>query len=93
MNRHPDLVPEPDAFVPERWFDEGQLPNLKEYVQSFSIGGRACIGRNLAMIELTKVVAAVVNRYEVELLQDELPMIERFNMNPGDCHVRLRHRA
>lgn len=92
MNRHPDLFPRADEFDPSRWFDEKQLPNLKEYVQPFSVGGRACIGRNLAMIELTKVVATVVNRYDVELLQDELPFVERFNMNPGACHVRLTQR-
>ncbi|CEJ62465.1 hypothetical protein PMG11_10962 [Penicillium brasilianum] len=92
LNRHPDLFPNPDEFDPDRWFDEKQLPNLKEYVQPFSIGGRGCVGRNLAMIELTKVVATVVNRYNVELLQDELPFVERFNMNPGACHVKLTMR-
>ncbi|OQD77264.1 hypothetical protein PENDEC_c003G02461 [Penicillium decumbens] len=92
LNRHPDLFPNADEFDPERWFDEQQLPNLKEYVQPFSIGGRGCVGRNLAMIELTKVVATVVKRYEVELLQDELPFVERFNMNPGACHVKLTRR-
>ena len=92
LNRHPDLFQRPDDFDPTRWMDETQLPTLKEYVQPFSIGGRACIGRNLAMIELTKVVATVVNRYEVELLQDDLAFVERFNMNPGACHVKLSRR-
>jgi cytochrome P450 len=92
LNRHPDLFPRPDEFDPSRWLDEKQLPNLKEYVQPFSIGGRACIGRNLAMIELTKVVATMVNRYDVELLQDDLALVERFNMNPGPCHLRLTRR-
>lgn len=89
LNRHKDLFPRPDDFDPDRWFDEQQLPNLKEYVQPFSIGGRACIGRNLAMVELTKVVATMVHRYDIELLQDELAFVERFNMNPGPCHVKL----
>jgi len=57
-----------------------------------SIGGRACIGRNLAMVELTKVIATFVNRYAVELLQDELAFVERFNMNPGAYQVRLTPR-
>ena len=94
LQRHPGLFRNPDSFDPDRWFDEQQLPNLREYVQPFSIGGRACIGRNLAMIELTKVIATVVNRYDVELASPdrELPFVERFNMNPGDCHVRLSRR-
>ncbi|KAF7165382.1 hypothetical protein CNMCM6106_001572 [Aspergillus hiratsukae] len=95
LHRHPSLFSNPDVYNPERWFDEKELPNLREYVQPFSIGGRACIGRNLAMIELTKVIATVVNRYEVELCnkEEELGMIERFNMNPADCYVRLTPRA
>lgn len=93
LNRHKDLFPRPNEFDPDRWLDEKQLPNLKEYVQPFSIGGRGCIGKNLAMVELTKVVATMVSRYDVELLQDELAFVERFNMNPGACHVRLKKRA
>ena len=95
LQRDPTLFPNPEAFDPDRWFDQAQIANLREYVQPFSIGGRACIGRNLAMIELTKVIATVVNRYDVELVngQEELNMVERFNMNPGDCHVRLRRRC
>jgi benzoate 4-monooxygenase len=94
LQRHPELFSNPEAFDPERWFDEQQLPNLREHVQPFSIGGRACIGQNLAMIELTKVIATVVNRYDIGLVDkdEELPMVERFNMNPGDCHVILRRR-
>jgi cytochrome P450 len=92
MNRHPNLFPQADEFDPSRWFDEKQLPNLREYVQPFSIGSRACIGRNLAMIELTKVVATFINRYDLELLEAELPFVERFNMNPGACHIKLKRR-
>lgn len=40
---------------------------MKEYVLDlFSIGGRVAIGRTLAVIELTKMVVAVVSRYEDE---------------------------
>lgn len=93
LNTHESLFPNAKAFDPERWFDGKQQGALKEYSQPFSIGGRACIGRNLAMIELTKVIATVVMRYDVTLLQEELKMIERFNMNPGACHVTLKRRS
>jgi benzoate 4-monooxygenase len=95
LQRHPSLFRNPDTYDPDRWFDPSELPNLREYSQPFSIGARACIGRNLAMIELTKVIATVVIRYDVELIHkdQELPMVERFNMNPGDCHVSLTGRV
>lgn len=81
---------------PEQCFDKMQLPKKKEYVQSpfFSKGGRTCIGPDLVTIDLTKVMAAVlVSRYEVELLQYDLPTFERFSMSPQDCHVRLRNKV
>ncbi|KAJ5211436.1 uncharacterized protein N7498_003082 [Penicillium cinerascens] len=90
LNRNPNLFSNPDEFHPDRWFDKKQLPNLMKCVQPFSIGGRGCVGRNLAMIELTKVVATVVNRYELQLLQDELPFMARFNMNPGEGGEGMR---
>lgn len=85
LQRHSALFSHPEPFDPDRWFDQSQIANLREYVQPFSIDGRSCIGQNLAMIELTKVIATVVNRYDVELVndQEELKMVERFNMNPG----------
>lgn len=94
LQRDPTLFLKPEEFDPDRWFDPSQIANLREYVQPFSIGGRACIGRNLAMIELTKVIATIVNRYDIELVnpQEELNMVERFNMNPGDCYIRLKRR-
>lgn len=47
------------------------------------------------MIELTKVVAAVVVRFDIELVEQtaDLPFVERFNMNPGDCWVKLTRRS
>jgi cytochrome P450 len=53
LHHNPQLFSEPEAYVPERWLaDSSYHPeergNLKEYVLPFSLGGRACIGRNLA---------------------------------------------
>lgn len=93
LNTHESVFPNAKAFHPDRWFDEKQQGALRVYSQPFSIGGRACIGRNLAMIELTKVIATVVMRYNVVLLQEDLNMVERFNMNPGVCYVRLERRS
>jgi benzoate 4-monooxygenase len=53
LHRNPKLFSDPEEYVPERWLaDSDYHPeerfNLKEYVLPFSLGGRACIGRNLA---------------------------------------------
>ena len=34
---------------------------------SFGGGSRICLGRNLALVEVYKIVATLLNRYEIEL--------------------------
>jgi cytochrome P450 len=65
-----------EEFRPERWLRrEGETDEaLKARLQkmnaadlSFGGGSRICTGRNLALVEVYKVVATLVNRYEIEL--------------------------
>src|SRR5258708_976504 len=75
-----------EAFIPERWIDnpdEKEVYNLKKYVIPFSAGSRACIGRNLAFLELQVALASIVHRYNFELkdAHKEVEILERFNSN------------
>ena len=102
LHRDPNLFPDPLAFIPERWLpdDEVYTPsererrNLKEFVLPFSLGGRACIGRNLAYMELSIVIAALVMGFEWELRVEgqEMEYVERLNRNPKSLWVRARVR-
>jgi benzoate 4-monooxygenase len=95
------LFSEPQTFVPERWIPDenvfpGERQNLKDYVLPFSLGGRACIGRNLAYMELSIVVAALVLSFEWSLDEEKhgdgkgLEIIERLNSNPKELWVHAR---
>ena len=46
MNVHPDIFPDPHAFIPERWLNgnETRRSNLEPYILSFSKGSRQCLG-------------------------------------------------
>lgn len=70
MSRDPRYWVEPEAFRPERWIkDSGwQGQDKKAASQPFSIGTRACIGVNLAYLELRVVLAKVVFAYDLELV-------------------------
>ncbi|KAI4217927.1 MAG: hypothetical protein L6R36_009210 [Xanthoria steineri] len=102
LHRNPTLFKDPLAFLPERWLhdDEDYAPsdkerqNLKDYCLPFSLGGRACIGRNLAYMELSIVIAALVVGFEWELAEPgkDLEVIERLNSNPRDLFVKARLR-
>jgi len=89
-------------FIPERWLpnevdssfytSEEERQHLKDYVLPFSLGSRACIGRNLAYMELSIVIAALVVSFEWELARpdEEMVTIERFNSNPKELFIRAR---
>ncbi|CAE6507143.1 unnamed protein product [Rhizoctonia solani] len=60
-------------FRPERWLGDN-VESLNKYFVPFSIGSsndffvRACIGRNLAYMNLLLITASVFRRYEVKAL-------------------------
>ncbi|KAF8859367.1 cytochrome P450 [Acephala macrosclerotiorum] len=58
-------------FVPERWEGEKKV-ELEKVFLGFSYGPRACIGRNVAFMELKKTVATLFRRFEYrQVFQDD----------------------
>ena len=61
VHYRPDLYPEPDAFRPERFVDEG----AESYAWlPFGGGIRRCIGAALAQAEMSEVLRVVVSAVE-----------------------------
>ncbi|KAF5983429.1 cytochrome P450 monooxygenase [Fusarium bulbicola] len=63
-----------DEFRPERWLQKSgeddedfqqRLRQMNGADLTFGGGSRICIGRNLALLEIYKVVATLVSRYEI----------------------------
>lgn len=94
LHRNTALFTDPEEFRPERWFDEVEGPNCRQYVMPFSQGPRACIGRNLAYLEQQILIATLVHRYEFMFERPGfvLPTVERFNANPGEMFVKMWRR-
>ena len=95
------LFSEPQKFIPERWLPDADIypdehHNLKDFVHPFSLGGRACIGRNLAYMELSIVIAALILEFEWSLDDSVhggdkgIEIIERLNSNPKELWVHAR---
>lgn len=103
VHKNERLFNKASTFVPERWLpdddeyqtDEQERQNLKDFVLPFSLGGRACIGRNLAYMELSIVIAALVLGFEWELAVkgSDVEIVERLNSNPKNLIVRARPRV
>ncbi|KXJ88973.1 cytochrome P450, partial [Microdochium bolleyi] len=66
VHRDPDLVPRPDSFEPERWLGD-ENSEEKPFTFPFLMGPRACIGINLAYLEMRVALAKMVYRYDFEL--------------------------
>ncbi|KAJ1308870.1 hypothetical protein OPQ81_004557 [Rhizoctonia solani] len=91
-----------DAFRPERWIEAGvdvqagvgTGPMAKAF-NPFSYGPRACVGRNLASMELQIIISSVFARYEFELLKpgESLKTREGFLRKPLSCYVGMRRRT
>ncbi|KAJ5672847.1 hypothetical protein N7507_001974 [Penicillium longicatenatum] len=62
---------EPDSFLPERWLrdndDERFRNDKREALQPFSLGPRACIGRNLAYAEMRLILCKMLWHFDLSL--------------------------
>lgn len=72
----PEIFPEPRKFRPERWIDDktqkgSTSSRLDKYIVAFGKGSRNCIGIHLAYAQLYMCVAAVVQRYNLEMYQTD----------------------
>ncbi|RKP06344.1 cytochrome P450 [Thamnocephalis sphaerospora] len=88
---------EPAAFRPERWLDSdsARLSEMKRAFFPFSTGVRACVGRELAWMNLRVTLASLVRRFEVEVIPGA-DMTPIFNLSIGprgntlNCRLRKR---
>ncbi|KAK0202176.1 cytochrome P450 monooxygenase [Desarmillaria ectypa] len=82
-----------DEFRPERWFERDSV-SLSKGFYPFSVGPRACIGRNLANLELQIIIASILKRFHfvLENPDEELQIHEDFVRKPVTCRVGLKAR-
>ncbi|EJT80234.1 benzoate 4-monooxygenase [Gaeumannomyces tritici R3-111a-1] len=85
--------PDADDFRPERWAEGAITERQKNAFIPFSYGPRACIGRNIAEMELKLIVAAWARRYDIELKQGPMETREGFLRKPLALKVAFKRRA
>jgi cytochrome P450 len=88
LHRMESLWPAPDEFRPERFLSTAAIAP-RSYIP-FGSGMRACVGRALAMMELSTLLPAVLSRFELQL-EDDTPitLAGTFTMQPREV-VRIR---
>ncbi|KAJ5990155.1 cytochrome P450 [Penicillium canescens] len=83
-----------EKFRPERWIDssEEQLKLMGRYFMAFGQGARTCIGKNISLMEMGKIVPQLLREFDVEWASTEPDWTVRtyfFSMQEG-LIVRLK---
>lgn len=93
VHRDPEIFERPLEFLPERWLGENGVKLQRGFIP-FSSGARACVGRNMAYMEVTLTVAALVHRYHLTLPTPdwEPKVVETFVIKAGEMPVKMWRR-
>lgn len=70
VHRHPEVFgADPDTFRPERWIQAkpDQLREMKASMLQFGAGARTCIGKNISLLEIYKLVPTFLRNFEVDM--------------------------
>ncbi|KAL5333961.1 cytochrome P450 [Aspergillus crustosus] len=69
VNRHKGTFgDDADSWNPERWMVPKEVKSRREAaVLSFGAGRRVCLGKHIAMLELKKIVPALLLKYDFEI--------------------------
>lgn len=58
-------------FVPERWYSKPEMVKHKDAFLPFLAGSEACIGKQLAYIQLSIVVSQIITQFDVDFAPGE----------------------
>ncbi|KAK5058837.1 hypothetical protein LTR84_011101 [Exophiala bonariae] len=64
-----------DVFRPERWLESPEKASAMErYFMAFGSGSRTCIGKNISLLEISKMLPEMVRRFDFELADPDMQL-------------------
>lgn len=84
IHRNPEIWPNPDEFIPERFLPEEVAKRHPYSYIPFSKGSRNCFGKIHAMMQMKLTLAKILSKYEVtsELDLDLTKLFVEFTPTP-----------
>ncbi|KAH0847707.1 cytochrome P450 monooxygenase [Fonsecaea pedrosoi] len=67
LHKDPVVFPQPLEFLPERWLDKQGEAERNRLFFAFSVGGRGCLGRHLAIAEMKLLLREVYSQCRTTL--------------------------
>ncbi|KAH7042229.1 cytochrome P450 [Macrophomina phaseolina] len=67
-----------DKFRPERWLDEENKHKMHRFFFAFGGGSRTCIGRNIAMLEINKVLPTLFLHFDFQFVDSNKHPEEKY---------------
>ena len=60
-----------EEWNPDRWLQGGteHVKRMDQHILTFGAGKRTCLGKNIAMLEIHKLVPALLMRYDIRLAE------------------------
>ncbi|WQF90524.1 Putative cytochrome P450 [Colletotrichum destructivum] len=99
IQRSPLYWTRPNAFCPERWFNNGPGTEFANDIRSshcpFLLGPRMCIGRAVALQSMRMVLAKIIHSFELqaaEMYNWETDVSSSYLWTGYRCMARVTHR-
>ncbi|KAF7187602.1 Pisatin demethylase [Pseudocercospora fuligena] len=83
-----------DVFRPERWLEASkeELAAMSQNDFAFGAGNRTCLGKNVSLIEIGKLVPELLRRFGFELVEREWETSSLWFVSPKKFEVRVKKR-
>lgn len=83
-------------FRPDRWLKSHSSPeklsSMEKYFMAFGMGSRTCIGKNISILEISKLVPQLVRRYDISLATPKWTCRNQWFTKQSNFDVTVRMR-
>ncbi|KAI0841395.1 cytochrome P450 [Hypoxylon sp. FL0890] len=83
-----------DEFRPDRWLDAApsQLSTMEQTLSPFGFGSRTCIGKNVSLLEINKIIPALAKDFDFSLMNEYgVPETRDYVPVTNDWFIKMPH--